>query len=47
MFFLRGSISKCNFCHSEPATGVEVDLCFIKCGNGELKLDFNDENSVR
>jgi len=47
MTFLRGSISKFNFWHSEPATGVEVDLCFTSCGNGELKLYFNDENRVR
>lgn len=47
MSFLRGSISKCNFCCSEPAIGVEVNLCFIICGSGELNLDFNDENNVR
>jgi len=45
--FLRGSISKFNVCHPEPAIGVEVDLWFTSWGNGELKLDFNDENSVR
>jgi len=47
MSFLRGSISKFKFWHPEPAIGVEVDLCFVSCGNGEIKLDFNDENSVR
>lgn len=47
MSFLRGSRSKCNFCRSEPAIGVEVDLCFNSCGKGELNLDFNDENNVR